>query len=59
MNRTYLVLADVLFVIVLMTVYNTGDLKKYPVIFVPLITVAFATCVIRHVHHYNMTKRIY
>lgn len=59
MNRTALILADALFVIVLVTIYNTGDLKKYPVILTPLIIVAFAACIIRHIHHYNLTKKIY
>ncbi|MGN6639856.1 MAG: hypothetical protein ACTHJ8_13180 [Mucilaginibacter sp.] len=59
MNRTSLILTDALLLIVLVTIYNTGDLKKYPVIPAPLIIIAFATCIIRHIHHYNLTKKIY
>jgi len=59
MTRGTLILTDSLFVIVLGTVYNTGDLKKYPVILVPFIIVAFATCIIRHINYYNMTKKIF
>jgi len=59
MNRRTLILADSVFVIVLIMIYNNGDLKKYPVILAPFIIVAFATCVIRHINYYNMTKKIY
>jgi len=59
MTRTNLILADALFVTVLFAVYNSNDLKKYPVILAPLMIIAFATCVIRHVHYYNMYKRIF
>ena len=59
MTRANLILADALFVIVVITVYNTNDLKKYPVILAPLMIIAFATCVIRHVHYYHMYKRIF
>jgi hypothetical protein len=59
MNRRNLVLADVLFVIVIITITNSGDLQKYPLILGPLIIAALATCVIRHVHYYNMNRKIY
>jgi hypothetical protein len=59
MNRTTLVLADIVFVIVLIMVYSTDGLKTYPIILTPFIVAAFATCVIRHINHYNMTKKIY
>ena len=59
MNRTTLVVTDIVFVIVLIMVYNTDGLKTYPIILTPFILVAFATCVIRHINYYNMTKRIY
>jgi hypothetical protein len=59
MNRTTLVLADIVFVIVLIMVYNTDGLKTYPIILTPFILAAFAACVIRHVNYYNMTKKIY
>jgi hypothetical protein len=59
MNRKTLILADVVFVVVMILIYNNGDLAKYPVILAPFVLVAFATCIIRHINYYNMTKRIY
>ena len=59
MNRKTLILADSVFVIVMILISSNGDLKKYPVILAPFILVAFATCVIRHINYYNMTKRFY
>ena len=59
MSRTNLVLGDSLFIVVLVMTYKSDDLKKYPVILGPLIIAAFATCVIRHIHYYNMTKKIF
>ena len=59
MTRKTLILTDALFVIVCAAIYNNGDLKKYPVILVPCVIAAFATCVIRHINHYHMTKRFY
>ena len=52
-------MADMLFVIVIIMIANSGDLKKYPLILGPLILAAFTTCVIRHVHYYNMNRKIY
>jgi len=34
-------LADVLFVLVMIMIYNTDGLKKYPVILAPFIIIAF------------------
>lgn len=59
MNRRTLILADVLFVLVMIMIYNTDGLKKYPVILAPFIIIAFASCVIRHVSYYHMTRKIY
>jgi hypothetical protein len=59
MDRKTLILTDLVFVIVLIMIYNTGGLKTYPVILAPFIIIAFATCVIRHVNYYNMTRKIY
>ena len=59
MTRTTLIVADLVFVVVMILIYNNGDLQKYPVILVPFIIAAFVTCVIRHINYYNMTKRIY
>jgi hypothetical protein len=59
MDRKTLILTDLVFVIVSIMTYNTGGLKTYPVILAPFIIIAFATCVIRHVNYYNMTRKIY
>ena len=59
MSRTTLILTDAVFVIVLLVSYRNGDLQKYPVILVPFMLAALVTCVIRHVNHYHITKRIY
>jgi hypothetical protein len=59
MTRKTLIVADLIFVVVMILIYNNGDLQKYPVILTPFILVAFATCIIRHINYYNMTKRIY
>ena len=59
MSRTTLILADALLIVVILMTYETGDLKKYPVILTPFIIVAFATCVMRHINYYNMTKKIF
>jgi hypothetical protein len=59
MTRKTLIIADLIFVVVMILIYNNGDLQKYPVILAPFILVAFATCIIRHINYYNMTKRIY
>lgn len=59
MSRTSLIIADTLFVIVLAVSYQRGDLQEYPVILIPLLIAAFATCVIRHVNYYHITKKIF
>ncbi len=59
MTKTNLIIADVLFVAALITIYLTGDLTKYPIILTPLIIIALVTCVIRHVSYYKHTHRIY
>lgn len=59
MTRTTLIVADLVFVVVMILIYNNGDLQKYPVILAPFVIAAFVTCVIRHINYYHMTKRIY
>jgi len=54
-----LVLADVLFVVVLIMINITNGLKQNAIILVPLITIAFVTCMVRHINYYKLTKRIY
>jgi hypothetical protein len=59
MHSTTLIIGDLLFVAVLALIYATDGLKTNMIILAPLIVVAFVTCVIRHINHYKMTKRIY
>lgn len=59
MNRTTLILTDLVFVSVLLLACNNGDLKAYPVILLPIMIAAFVTCVLRHINYYNMTRKIY
>jgi len=59
MHSTTLIIGDLLFVAVLGLIYATDGLKTNMIILAPLIVVAFVTCVIRHINHYKMTKRIY
>ncbi|OCX50613.1 hypothetical protein BEL04_22835 [Mucilaginibacter sp. PPCGB 2223] len=59
MTAATLILSDVLFAAASATIVATGDLKTYPVIFYPLLGVALATCIIRHINYYKLTKRIY
>jgi phage-related holin len=59
MGKANLIIADVLFVIALVAIYITGDLKTNAIILFPLIIIGFATCVVRHINHYKHTNRIY
>ncbi len=59
MTNTNLIIGDTLFVVVSVVINATDGLKKTPIILIPLLLVAFATCVIRHINYYKMTKRIY
>jgi len=59
MTATTLILSDVLFVGALTSIIATDGLKEYPVIFYPLLGIALATCILRHINYYKLTKRIY
>jgi len=59
MTRTNLIIADSLFVLVSIMIYNTDGMKKYPVILAPLLIIAFGSCVVRHISYYNIYKKIY
>jgi hypothetical protein len=59
MVNTNLVIADSLFVACLVLINATDGLKKNAIILVPLIAVAFVTCVVRHINYYKLTNRIY
>jgi len=59
MNGSNLILGDSLLVFVLVMIQLTDGLKKHGIILAPLVIIAFATCVIRHINHYKLTKKIY
>jgi len=59
MGKSNLILADALFVIVLAIIYYTDSLKNNSIILAPLIIMAFATCVLRHINYYKHTRKIY
>ena len=58
-SKRNLMLADALFVLAFAMVINTKGLTEYPIILSPLLIIAFATCVIRHINYYKLTKKIY
>ena len=61
MNRSTLIFTDALFVITVFVIYygNNGDINQTPLFLRTLVCVAFATCIIRHINYYKLTKRIY
>jgi hypothetical protein len=59
MINTNLVLADALFVFVLVMINITDGFKKNMIILAPLIIIAFITCMVRHINYYKQTRRIY
>ena len=58
-SRRNLMLADALFVLAFAMVYSSNGLVDYPIILSPLLILAFATCIIRHINYYKLTKKIY
>jgi hypothetical protein len=59
MDNANLILGDSLFAFGLILAVITGGIKEYTIILLPLLTIAFATCVVRHINHYNDTGRFY
>ena len=59
MGKGNLILADALFVIVVTIIYYSDSLKNNSIILAPLIIMAFATCVLRHINYYKHTRKIY
>jgi hypothetical protein len=59
-TRATLILTDSLFAgcILIMTYGNEG-FDKNPVFLNLLVIVAFASCIIRHINYYKLTKKIY
>jgi len=58
-NAVSLILADVLFIAVLILILADHTMDRNGIILAPLVVIAFATCIIRHINHYNDTGRIY
>jgi hypothetical protein len=55
-----LILGDALLVVTLIAIHFTGGgFNKTPVFLKFLVVIAFATCIIRHINYYKLTKRIY
>jgi len=59
MSGTSLIALDAFFVLIVITIYLTDGFNEHPIMFKTLVSIAFATCVIRHINHYRITKRIY
>jgi hypothetical protein len=59
MSSANLILGDSLFAFGLILVVITGGLKENGIILVPLLIVAFASCVVRHINYYNETGRYF
>ncbi|MEO8886646.1 MAG: hypothetical protein ABI367_11325 [Mucilaginibacter sp.] len=59
MDGVSLILADTLFIAVLILILANHSIERNAIILVPLIVIAFATCIIRHINHYDETGRIY
>ena len=57
--RATLIVADTLFVLTVVTMHFNGGLDSNPLFLNFLLVLAFATCVIRHINYYKLTKRIY
>jgi hypothetical protein len=59
MNKT-LIITDALFAItVIVIAYGNGGFSKNPLFLNLLVGVAFASCIIRHINYYKLTKKIY
>jgi hypothetical protein len=59
MTAGTLILSDALFVAATVSVYTTDGFKQFPILFYPLLSLALATCILRHINYYKLTKRIY
>lgn len=60
MNRTTLIITDSLFAVtVIIIAFGNGGFDKNPLFLNLLVVVAFASCIIRHINYYKLTKKIY
>jgi fucose permease len=59
MRNANLIIGDVLFALGLILILITGTIKDYGIIVVPLLIIAFASCLVRHINNYNKTGRYF
>jgi hypothetical protein len=59
MRNANLIIGDSLFALGLILILITGTIKDYGIIVVPLLIIAFASCVVRHINNYNKTGRYF
>lgn len=60
MHGKSLIISDSLFAITVTTIsYSNDGFNKNPVFLNLLVVVAFASCIIRHINYYKLTKKIY
>jgi fumarate reductase subunit C len=60
MTRSTLILSDSLFVITITVMhFENGDFNKNPVILNLLVVVALASCILRHINYYRLTRKLY
>lgn len=60
MSRKVLIISDLaLAIVTTLMSYKEGGIEANPVILKLLLVVAFASCIIRHINYYNVTKKIY
>jgi hypothetical protein len=60
MNRKSLIITDSLFAATVTTIaYSNDGFNKNPLFLNFLVVVAFASCIIRHINYYKLTKKIY
>jgi hypothetical protein len=59
MSNANLIIGDLLFALGLILVLVTGTIKEYGIIITPLLIIAFASCLVRHINNYNKTGRYF
>ena len=59
MNNSTLIITDIVLVLVVALILATDELKKHGAILIPLLAIACASCIVRHISHYKHTKKLY
>lgn len=60
LSRTTLIVSDLTLAIVATLMnFTDGGFENNPLILKLLVVVAFASCLIRHINYYKLTKKIY